>query len=121
MIKDLVELTFVILLMSCLSSVFILFSYKYNFLKKLSKPIPNLLILATYIILVRMDYYTLPFKYIASSLIGPVLGSFIVGNFAILIYYKFNLKNFSTNYFNLLSTSFTIPLLIYLIAKIFIN
>ena len=114
MMNDLLFLFLVFLLMSSSAAVFIFFSTKHSFLKKLSKPLPNLIILAIYIIVANMDYDNLAFKHIAGLLIGPVIGSFIAGNLGILFYYQFNLKNFTSNYLNQLSTSLFIPLLFYL-------
>ena len=109
----------VFLLMSFSSAVFIFFSTKYNFLKIISKPLPNLIILLIYIIVANIEYDNITFKSIGTSLIGPVIGGFIGGNLGILFYYKFNLKNFTSNYLNQLSVSLFIPLLFYLFSRFY--
>ena len=110
------EFFFVLLFLIFISYFFLQIFLRYNYLKEPKAFILNCIILVLILVISNTGYSNLPLSMSLSSLIGPLIGSYISGSLAVAFHFKFNLTHFYKNYLAYLSMGMSAPLLVYLIT-----
>ena len=110
----LLELFFVLIFLVFLSYFFIQKFLRYNYLKEPKALFLNCVILALIYVVSNIGYSNLPLSISLSSLIGPLIGSFISGSLAVAFHFRFKWSHFYKNYLTHISLGMSAPLLLYL-------
>ena len=108
------ELFFVLLFLIFVSYCFLQIFLKYNYLNEPKAFILNCIMLVLILVISNIGYSNLPLSMKLSTLIGPLIGSFISGSIATAFYFRFKWVHFYKNYLTHISLGMSAPLLLYL-------